>query len=166
MKTSALQLAAGVAAAGLLLAGCGGSDEGTPAADAPAADTTAAEQPAGEAGTSSAEGGAPETEPDTVNVRLTEYRIQMPRTLPAGPTVFRVTNAGAAQHNFEVEGEAAPGLGEAFGRNLRPTQTRDLDVQLEPGKYKVFCPVENHALQGMLLILHVSEEPESEAGEG
>lgn len=166
MRTSALQLAAGIAAAALLLAGCGGSDEGTPAADTPAADTPAAERPAGEAGAGSAEAGAPETEPDTVNVRLTEYRIQMPRTLPAGPTVFRVTNAGAAEHNFEVEGEGAPGLGEAFGRNLRPTETRDLEVELEPGRYKVFCPVEDHALQGMLRILQVTEELDSEAGEG
>lgn len=91
-----------------------------------------------------------------MSVRLTEYRIQMPRSLPPGPTVFHVTNSGAVEHGFEIEGEGPAGLRESFGGNLHPTQTRDLRVYLEPGKYKIYCPVDTHARRGELLILEVT----------
>lgn len=94
-------------------------------------------------------------EADTVNVRLTEYRIQMPRSLPPGPTVFRVTNSGAVEHGFEIEGEGPAGLRESFSGNLNPAATRELKAYLEPGKYKVFCPVDAHARRGGVLVLDV-----------
>jgi hypothetical protein len=38
-----------------------------------------------------------------VAVRLTEFQIEMPTTLPAGLTTFSVTNAGQMEHNFEIK---------------------------------------------------------------
>lgn len=154
---------AGTAAlAGMVLAvaGCGGEGGG----DAPSPDTATT---SGGAGVSpSADSVVPGVEPDTVSIRLTEYRIQMPRTLPPGPTVFRVTNSGAVEHSLELWGEGSTGLREKFARNLHPTQTRDLEVVLEPGKYQVFCPVGNHLRRGMLLILEVSDGSSPRPPEG
>ena len=154
-------LLAAMAALGATVA-CGGSDA-EPGPGATGADTSA-----GRAGEASAE-RVPASDSaridwsraDTVNVRITEYRIQMPRTLPPGPTVFHVTNAGAVKHNFEIEGEGPTGINEAFGRNLRPTQTRDLNAVLDPGKFKLFCSVGAHARRGEILILDV---PAGESG--
>src|SRR5262245_45762842 len=40
-----------------------------------------------------------------MEVRLTEFAIEMPKTMPPGPVTFSVTNAGTLEHNFEIEGE-------------------------------------------------------------
>lgn len=146
------------------MAACGGgADEGAaPSAD----DTLVARDTSADAAAPATEGDRPEAEPDTVNVRLTEYRIHMPRSLPPGPTAFRVTNSGAVEHNFEIEGEGAAGMREKFGRNLHPTQTRILTVTLEPGKYKIFCPVGTHLRRGGVLILEVGGPSTSGSEEG
>lgn len=158
-RARAGRLGARAAVTAILIAGCGGGADEGPAP--PADDTLAARDTLADAAAPAAEGDRPEVEPDTVNVRLTEYRIQMSRSLPPGPTVFRVTNSGAVEHNFEIEGEGAAGMREKFGRDLHPTQTRTLAVTLEPGKYKVFCPVGTHLRRGGVLILEVSGPPTS-----
>src|SRR5436309_1457962 len=38
----------------------------------------------------------------TVDVHLSEYAIQMPQTLPAGPTTFVVHNDGKKIHSFRI----------------------------------------------------------------
>lgn len=159
------RLGARAAVAAILMVGCGGgADEGpAPSAD----DSLAVGDTAADAAASKADGARPEeVEPDTVNVRLTEYRIQMPRSLRPGPTAFRVTNSGAVEHNFEIEGEGAAGMRERFGRDLHPTQTRTLTVTLEPGRYKIFCPVGMHLRRGGVLILEVSGPSSSGSEEG
>jgi hypothetical protein len=35
--------------------------------------------------------------------------------------------------------------------NLGPNDTKTLHVDLKPGTYKVHCPVEDHAAEGMML---------------
>ncbi len=57
----------------------------------------------------------------TAEVSLTEYAIQMPVSLAAGPQLFRVTNNGASVHNLEVEGL---GIEETFESNLSPGENR------------------------------------------
>jgi glucose/arabinose dehydrogenase/uncharacterized cupredoxin-like copper-binding protein len=89
-----------------------------------------------------------------VDVSLTEFSIEMPDTLPAGPTTFRITNDGTVEHNFEIEGQ---GIEEEFDENLQPGETRELQVDLEAGAYEVYCPVGNHRDQGMSLELAVTE---------
>src|SRR5207237_7043092 len=39
-----------------------------------------------------------------IEVKLSEYKIDMPKTVPAGSTTFEVTNIGQELHNFEIEG--------------------------------------------------------------
>lgn len=82
------------------------------------------------------------TEPAVVPVTLTEYRIDMPATLPAGLTRFTITNSGKAGHNFEIEGQ---GIEQELPSVLTPSQTASLEVDLVPGTYRVYCPVRDHA---------------------
>jgi uncharacterized cupredoxin-like copper-binding protein len=88
----------------------------------------------------------------TVEVKLTEHRIDMPSSLEAGATTFKITNAGKAEHNFEVEGQ---GLEKKLDANLEPGATGTLTVELKPGTYKVYCPVGNHEEKGMTMQLTV-----------
>jgi plastocyanin len=92
---------------------------------------------------------APATE-----VGLTEYEIAMPTSLSAGSQIFRVTNNGAAAHNFEIEGQ---GIEEKFEDNLAPGEIKTMQLDLEPGAYEVCCPVGNHREQGMETQLTVTQ---------
>jgi plastocyanin len=91
---------------------------------------------------------------EVVTVSLTEFAIDMPTEIPAGPTTFAVTNNGTVDHNFEVEGE---GIEEEFEANLAPGETQTLELDLEPGTYEVYCPVGDHRDQGMETELTVTE---------
>lgn len=100
------------------------------------------------------ETGTPAASPQagTVAVMLTEFEIQMPMEIPAGPTTFEVTNSGTTEHNFEIEGQ---GIEQEFEQNLQPGESKTMTVDLQPGTYEVYCPVGNHAEQGMRLELTV-----------
>ena len=94
--------------------------------------------------------------PATVEVRLSEYAIEMPQTLPAGPTTFVVHNEGGKIHSFKIEG---PGVTEILDKPVPPKQTGSLQVTLQPGEYKVYCPVGSHSIKGMTMTLTVTAKP-------
>jgi Cu-Zn family superoxide dismutase len=101
------------------------------------------------------EGGTPAAaspQAGQVAVMLTEFEIQMPAEIPTGSTTFEVSNAGTIVHNFEIEGQ---GIEQVFEENLQPGETKTMTVDLPPGTYEVYCPVGNHAEQGMRLELTV-----------
>lgn len=98
--------------------------------------------------------------PAEVEVTLTEFEIEAPRTLPAGPATFRVTNEGSMAHSLRIRGQ---GLKAQFDSDLKPGQTRTLRVELEPGTYGVLCPVEDHADRGMLFDLRVTKQDSTTA---
>jgi uncharacterized cupredoxin-like copper-binding protein/quercetin dioxygenase-like cupin family protein len=100
-------------------------------------------------------GGTPAAEASggAVAVSLTEFAIDMPTEIPAGPTTFTVTNNGTVEHNFEVEGQ---GIEEELDANLAPGATGTLELDLAPGTYEVYCPVDDHAQHGMELELTVT----------
>jgi uncharacterized cupredoxin-like copper-binding protein len=105
--------------------------------------------------TGASPGGAEtETAANTVQVALSEYVIDMPTSVPAGQTVFEVTNAGTEEHSFEIHGQ---GVDAELVRDLQPGETLTLEVTLEPGVYEIFCPVSDHASEGMRLDLTVTE---------
>ena len=89
----------------------------------------------------------------TVEVHLSEYAIKMPDTLPAGPTTFVVHNDGKKIHSFRIEG---PGLSEILAKPVEPEMTERLQVTLQPGEYKVYCPVGSHENKGMKTTLKVT----------
>jgi len=88
----------------------------------------------------------------TVEVKLTEYKIVMPASIAAGATTFKVTNAGKEVHSFEVEGN---GIEKEIESKLKVGETKTLQVELKPGTYKVYCPVDGHKMLGMSLDLTV-----------
>ncbi len=94
----------------------------------------------------------PEVGAGTVDVELSEYVIRMPESIQSGPTEFVVTNAGTEEHNFEIEGQ---GIEEELETNLQPGETGTLQVDLEPGTYTIYCPVNDHREHGMELTLTV-----------
>lgn len=97
-------------------------------------------------------------EANRVAVELVDYDILMPEALPAGPTLFVVKNQGETTHNFEIEGQ---GIEQEFETPLAPNDSETMSVVLEPGEYRVYCPVGNHAEQGMSRQLTVVEAPQT-----
>jgi plastocyanin len=90
-----------------------------------------------------------------VDVKLTEFTIEMPRTITPGQVTFSVTNAGTMEHNFEIEGE---GLEKSFETKLKPGETRNLQIDLPAGTYEVYCPVDDHQERGMRLEIKVAQQ--------
>lgn len=90
-----------------------------------------------------------------VEVRLTEFTIEMPTTVPPGPVTFSVTNAGTMEHNFEVEGKS---IEKKFDTNLKPGETKSLQVELPAGTYTIYCPLDDHQKRGMQLELKVAQQ--------
>jgi uncharacterized cupredoxin-like copper-binding protein len=90
-----------------------------------------------------------------VEVKLEEWKIDMPATLPAGPTTLAITNAGKHGHNLKIEGE---GIKRELAKTLKAGESATLDVDLKPGTYKVTCPVGLgvHKRKGMSLELKVT----------
>jgi len=89
---------------------------------------------------------------DAVKVTLSEFKIDMPTTLPAGSTTFEISNTGEFPHNMDLEGE---GVDEKLADNLKGGESGTLTVDLKPGTYTVYCPVGNHREKGMELELTV-----------
>ena len=108
-------------ATGLLLAGCGDDED---------------EEPAGGAG-----GGGEGT-----RVVMTEFALD-----PANPTAksgkvrFDVVNEGSAPHALEIEGNGV----EVATDVLDGGGSATLEADLKAGEYEWYCPVGNHADQGM-----------------
>ena len=103
-----------------------------------------------------AAGGAEEPRPAAVNVELSEYAIAMPAVLAAGPTTFTLHNTGKKSHSFKIEG---PGLDQLLEKPVRPHETATLQLTLQPGDYKVYCPIGSHAMKGMSTTLKVTDRP-------
>jgi plastocyanin len=88
-----------------------------------------------------------------LEVHLMEYTVKMPETLPAGPTTFVLHNDGNKKHAFKIEG---PGIEGAQSTILEPRATGELKVTLQPGEYKVYCPIGSHSIKGMSVKLVVT----------
>jgi uncharacterized cupredoxin-like copper-binding protein len=84
--------------------------------------------------------------PLQVAVDLTEYSINMPEVLTAGPQQLQITNHGKEQHGFAIEGGA---VHQRLTSNLTGGSAATLTVDLAPGTYEVYCPVDEHKGKGM-----------------
>ena len=107
---------------------------------------------AGLAGTTAMSGAEAPATAATVEVRLTEYAIEMPHTLPPGPTTFLLRNEGHKGHSFKLEG---PGITDMTPVIVKPNKTGTAQVTLQPGDYKVYCPIGSHSAKGMTMTLTV-----------
>ncbi|HYO79474.1 MAG TPA: cupredoxin domain-containing protein [Thermoanaerobaculia bacterium] len=87
----------------------------------------------------------------TQEVHLIEYQIHMPQSVPAGPVAFNVENGGKEDHAFEIEGNGVHQQTTVLKRG----DTTALEVNLKPGTYTVYCPVDGHKGKGMQTTLVV-----------
>lgn len=134
----------------MLVAGC--PEEQTQGEDTvvvPPEDTGVYNEPGTDPGTTT------DTEREAVAVVLVDGEIEMPDTLPAGPTTFEVVNNGQMLHNLEIEGQ---GIEVMLDRDLNPGETGTMEVDLQPGEYVAYCPVGDHRERGMEMALTVTEQ--------
>ena len=94
-----------------------------------------------------------------VEVRLDEYKIHMPTRIPSGEVTFNIKNTGSHEHSVEINGQ---GIDAKLGHDLKPGESADLHVSLQPGIYRFWCPVGPHAAMGMRLDLTVVPPDASE----
>ena len=108
-------------------------------------------------------GGGDKTEEkiQTVNVNVTDHQLEMPTSLPTGPTKFEVTNTGTHEHSFGIVGPHADDTLEAA---LKPGETGSVELFLESGTYRVYCPVDENQGHTMQVALNVHEETGSTGG--
>jgi uncharacterized cupredoxin-like copper-binding protein len=111
-------------AAALLAAGCGSDDDET-------------------SGTTAASGG----EAEAVDLTATEYAFDPSNVSldAAGKVTFTVSNKGEETHALEVEGNGV----EEETESIAPGESGTLTVELEPGEYEFYCPIDGHKDKGM-----------------
>jgi plastocyanin len=107
----------------VVLAGCGSDDSDDQAA-----------------GDTSGGGGS-------VELTATEFKFD-PSTVEvdtAGETTFTLVNDGQFTHALEIEGQGI----EEETDEIDGGATTELTVDLEPGEYELYCPVDDHREKGM-----------------
>ena len=148
-----------VIVAALLFTGCpGGMEPKDASQSAPAKTSTTTQNPQSIPGKTASMnpvtpptkelpgGGAPTASSAVTQVQLMEYEIQMPDTLPAGRTTFQIVNSGKLNHNFAVEGN---GIASKLTSDVMRGDTAQITIDLKPGTYTVYCPIDGHRGRGM-----------------
>jgi plastocyanin len=67
------------------------------------------------------------------------------RVEASGETTFTLSNEGESEHALEVEGNGV----EEETETIAPGDTASVTVDLEPGEYELYCPVDDHRSRGM-----------------
>ena len=139
----------------LFLAACGGQEKVDVASGGPSQSTTipasdpAATQTSALSPPAAIEKDEPSSRPPAATpmqeVHLIEYSIHMPDTLPAGRVAFNVENGGKEDHGLEIEGNGV----HQETKVLKRGDTASLELDLKPGTYTVYCPVDGHKDKGM-----------------
>jgi plastocyanin len=120
--------------AAAVIAGCGGGDDNESAATPT---PTATQQSSSGGG-----GGA------NVNVSAPadgSLKFDQPKlSAKAGKVTFDFKNPASVPHAFEVEGNGVDGKTDTITQS-----NASVTVDLKPGKYEYFCPVDGHRQAGM-----------------
>ncbi|HEV7922410.1 MAG TPA: hypothetical protein VGR02_16610 [Thermoanaerobaculia bacterium] len=84
--------------------------------------------------------------PPEIQIELTEYAIRIPPQIPAGHQTLTVVNSGKERHSLILEADGHQyKLPEPMARGDRGS----LNLELTPGTYTVWCPVDGHRGKGM-----------------
>jgi uncharacterized cupredoxin-like copper-binding protein len=123
-------------------------------------------------------GGCSSTPEADAEVVMSEFAIDIGEDQPLGRSVWDVTNAGQAHHNLTIcPGDPGECAGDPVLQKVlvKPEGARDPDslpdetaalvlgdgwettveVDLDPGRYRLYCAVPNHAAKGMETIIRV-----------
>ncbi|HEX3909785.1 MAG TPA: cupredoxin domain-containing protein [Solirubrobacteraceae bacterium] len=101
-----------------------------------------------------AEGGEPPSIPH-VQVSAVEYGFSLSRTtVPAGTVIFQFVNDGQDEHNLKI---APPEEGPLTGSfaNEPSKGVANLELEMQPGSYTLFCSLPTHEQKGMKATLVV-----------
>src|SRR6266540_4116745 len=123
------------AAIAVPMVGCGGSsdDNSTSNAATPPATNTSG----------GAAGGA-----STVDLTATDFKFDpSDPSVKAGNVTFNLKNDGQTTHSLEIED--VNGEDQELEGDVSPGQSGKLAVNLKPGKYEFYCPIDNHKEMGM-----------------
>jgi uncharacterized cupredoxin-like copper-binding protein len=125
------------AAVTVLIAGCGGGDDNNT--------TNAATQATSTGGAAAGATGAG----GTVDLSATDYKFNpSDPTVKSGEVTFTEKNDGQTAHSLEIE-DVTPGHDQELEGEVAPGQSGTLKVNLAPGKYEFYCPVDSHKELGM-----------------
>ena len=84
----------------------------------------------------------------TVNLTATDFKFDpSDPTVSSGEVTFNEENAGQVTHSLEIED--VNGKDQELEGDVSPGQSGTLKVNLPPGKYEFYCPVDNHKQMGM-----------------
>lgn len=127
------------AAVAVPIAGCGGSSNDNSSSSA---DTSGATQ-------ASTSGGAAASGPGgSVDLTATDFKFNpSDPTVKSGEVTFTEKNDGQVTHSLEIED--VNGQDQELEGDVSPGQSGTLKVNLPPGKYEFYCPVDNHRDMGM-----------------
>jgi uncharacterized cupredoxin-like copper-binding protein len=128
------------AAVAVPIAGCGGSSNDN---NSTSANTSGATQ-------ASTTGGAAATGPGgAVDLTATDFKFSpSDTTVKSGEVTFNEKNDGQVTHSLEIE-DVTPGHDQELEGDVSPGQSGTLKVNLAPGKYEFYCPIDNHRQMGM-----------------
>jgi uncharacterized cupredoxin-like copper-binding protein len=121
------------AAVAVPMVGCGSSSDDNSTSDA----ATQASTSGGAAGA----GG-------TVDLTATEFKFDPSEpTVKSGNVSFNLKNDGQVTHSLEIED--VNGEDKELEGSVSPGSNGTLTVNLAPGKYEFYCPIDSHKQMGM-----------------
>jgi uncharacterized cupredoxin-like copper-binding protein len=125
------------AAIAVPVAGCGGGGDD----NSTSADTGGATQ-ASTTGGGAAGGG------QTVDMTAVDFKFNpSDPSVKSGNVTFDLKNDGQQPHSLEIED--VNGQDQELEGDVSPGQSGTLSVNLPPGKYEFYCPVDSHKEMGM-----------------
>lgn len=142
----------------MLVAAACGSDEkpeetwlGTPQPESTTAASTAhATHPASPGGTAIVPEVAAGT---TVLVMLNDNSLAVrEQTIPPGPAVLTIENAGTQVHSLHIEG---PGIQRAADDTIPAAGSGNLEVTFQRGTYTLYCPIADHRQKGEEITIQI-----------
>jgi uncharacterized cupredoxin-like copper-binding protein len=126
------------AAIAVPVAGCGGGGDDNNTS----ADTSEATQASTSGGAAATGAGG------TVDLTATDFKFNpSDPSVKSGNVTFTLKNDGQTTHSLEIED--VNGEDQELEGDVSPGQSGTLKVNLPPGKYEFYCPVDNHKEMGM-----------------
>jgi plastocyanin len=127
-------------AAGVLVAGCGSSDNSSSSATKPAPKPKAATS----SSSSAASGGGSDLKLSADPSGALKFD-KSKLAAKSGAVTITMNNPSSVPHAIAVEGNGV----DKDGQTVTSGGTSTVSVNLKPGKYEFYCPVDSHKQQGM-----------------
>jgi uncharacterized cupredoxin-like copper-binding protein len=85
----------------------------------------------------------------SVDLTATDFKFDpSDPSVKSGNVTFNLKNDGQVTHSLEIE-DVTPGQDKELEGNVSSGSSGNLTVNLKPGKYEFYCPIDNHRQMGM-----------------